>query len=199
MIKTILDKIKKLIKKIEVSKINYLNHRFKKYIIKYVEEDNLIKIINSNGDYKYVENNIANKVKIMEIIKDHKKEIDKKIKYYDNTKEDSKFIIISSAFFLIVLGCTFIFSFFVGSYILFILTFLSFTTTLVLFTMNTYKILLFREEVKRLKNIKNNKIVLDDKELKNIFIDCFTYLKNTFYSLVLKIVNLFDNIKVKFN
>ena len=65
--------------------------------------------------------------------------------------------------------------------------------------MNTYKILLFREEVKRLKNIKNNKIVLDDKELKNIFIDCFTYLKNTFYSLVLKIVNLFDNIKVKFN
>ena len=198
MIETIISKIKLFFKKLEVSKINYLNHKFKKYIIKYEEDKDNIKIYNSCGDYKIVKNTIPNKVKIMEIIKDHENEVQERINDYYKNEEDYKIIIISSALILIALGCTFIFSFFVGSYILFTLTLLSFVSMLVMFSMNTYNILINREEIKRLKNIKNNKIVLDDKELSNILKDSFTYIKTYFYEMVLKIIDLIDGIKVKF-
>ena len=79
MINTIKENIKEIYRKINLSKINYLNHKFKKYIVKYEEKNNKIKIYNSNGDYKLVENTIPNKVKIMEIIKEHKKEMENKI------------------------------------------------------------------------------------------------------------------------
>ena len=199
MIKTIIESMKLIIKKIELSKINYLNHKFKKYIIGYEEKGDKIKIINSTGDSKFVENNIPNKVKIMDIIKDHEIEIKNKINYYENKKDDYKIIILSSGLFLLVLGAIFIFSFFVGSYILLLLTLISFSISLVLFGMNTYKIVIFREEIKRLKYIKNNKNIYNENELKDIILDGFTYVKKYFYELILKIITLVDNIKVKFN
>ena len=199
MIKTIIESMKLIFKKIELSKINYLNHKFKKYIIGYEEKGDKIKIINSTGDSKFVENNIPNKVKIMDIIKDHEIEIKNKLNYYENKKDDYKIIILSSGLFLLVLGALFIFSFFVGSYILLLLTLISFSISLVLFGMNTYKIVIFREEIKRLKYIKNNKNIYSENELKDIIVDCLTYVKKYFYELILKIITLVDNIKVKFN
>lgn len=197
MINTIKKYLSNIIKRLELSKINFLNHKFRKFIIKYEIKNNKIKIYNSNGDYKIVDNTIPNKVKIMEIIKEHEQEIDKEIKYYNKNKEDYKIILISSSLFLIVLGFLFIFSFFVGNYILFILTLLSFIISLVLFIINTYKTLLFREEVKRLIRIKDNTIVLNDNELLDIFKDLFIYIKKYYYELITKIFKLFDNIKVK--
>ena len=199
MIKTIIESMKLIIKKIELSKINYLNQNFKKYSIGYEEKGDKIKIINSTGDSKFVENNIPNKVKIMDIIKDHEIEIKNKLNYYENKKDDYKIIILSSGLFLLVLGALFIFSFFVGSYILLLLTLISFSISLVLFGMNTYKIVIFREEIKRLKYIKNNKNIYSENELKDIILDGFTYVKKYFYELILKIITLVDNIKVKFN
>lgn len=199
MINTIIEKVKLIFKKIELSKINYFNHKFKKYIIGYEEKGDKIKILNSTGDYKFVDNNIPNKVKIMDIIKDHEIEIKNKINYYENKKDDYKIIIFSSGLFLLVLGVLFIFSFFVGSYVLLLLTFLSFSISLVLFCMNTYKITIFREEVKRLNYIKNSKNIYNENELKDIIIDSFTYAKKYFYEIILKIMSLVDNIKVKFN
>ena len=199
MIKTIIESMKLIFKKIELSKINYLNHKFKKYIIGYEEKGDKIKIINSTGDSKVVDNNIPNKVKIMDIIKDHEIEIKNKLNYYENKKDDYKIIIISSGLFLLVLGSLFIFSFFVGSYILLLLTLISFSISLVLFGMNTYKTVIFREEIKRLKYIQNNKNIYNENELKDIILDGFTYVKKYFYELILKIITLVDNIKVKFN
>ena len=198
MIETIIKKVKLFLRKLEVSKINYLNHKFKKYIIKYEEDKDNIKIYNSCGDYKIVKNTVPNKVKIMEIIKDHENEINERIEDYNNNKEDYKIIIISSALLLFALGCTFVFSFFVGSYILFFLTLFSFIVMLIMFSLNTYNTFINREEIKRLENIKNNKIILDDKELKSVFKDSFIYLKNYFYEIILKIIDLIDDIKVKF-
>lgn len=199
MIKTIIESMKLIIKKIELSKINYLNHKFKKYITGYEEKGDKIKIINSTGDSKVVDNNIPNKVKIMDIIKDHEVEMKNKINYYENKKDDYKIIILSSGLFLLVLGALFIFSFFVGSYILLLLTLISFSISLVLFSINTYKTLIFREEIKRLKYIKDNKNIYSENELKDIILDGFTYVKKYFYELILKIITLVDNIKVKFN
>ncbi len=199
MIETIKDKIILLRKKLELCKINYLNHKFKKYIVKYEEDEDNLKIYNSCGDCKVVKNTIPNKVKVMEIIKDHEKEIEEKIDLYENNKEDYKFIILSSGVTLFALGCTYIFSFFVGSYILFAVALLAFITMLSLFTINLYNTFINREEVKRLINIKENKIVLDDKELSAIAKDSFVYIKKYFYNIILKIMNLIDEIKVKFN
>ena len=53
---TIKEKINLFIKKIKLSKLNFLNHKFKKYIIKYEENENNIIIYNSNGDKKIVKN-----------------------------------------------------------------------------------------------------------------------------------------------
>ena len=199
MVNTIKDKVKELYRKICLSKINYLNHKFKKYIVKYEEQNNILKIYNSNGDFKYVDNNIANKVKIMEIIKEHHNEIDDKINYYESNKEDYKIIILLNAFLLCILGCVFIFSFFVGSYVFLLLSLFAFSINLTLFTVNTYKNVLFREEVKRLKLIKENKDILNDDEFLNIIFDSFVILKKGFYTLLMKIFELFENKKVNHN
>lgn len=198
MIETIVEKIKLFLKKVEVSKINYLNHKFKKYIVNYEEDEKNLKIYNSCGNYKIVKNTIPNKVKVMEIIKDHNKEIEDKITNYQDNKDDYKIIIISSGLVLIALGFTFVFSFFVGSYILFTLTLISFISMLIMFSMNLYNIIMTREEVHRLESIKDNKIVLNEKELKNILKDSFTYIKNGVYEIILKIIDLIDGIKIKF-
>lgn len=133
----------------------------------------------------------------MKIIKDHEKDMYKKIKYYEDKKEDFKIIIFSSGLLLSFLGFMFIFSFFVGSYILLLLSFLSFSTTLVLFTMNTYKILITREEIKRLKLIKENKDIYKISEIKDIILDSFTYIKNYFYETLTRIINLLEKNKSK--
>ena len=117
---------------------------------------------------------------------------------WNANKEDYKLVIISSGLILIALGFTFVFSFFVGSYILFTLTLLSFIAMLIMFSYNIYNIIINREEVKRLENLKNNKLVLDDRELSNIFKDIFTYIKNGFYGIILRILDLIDGIKIKF-
>lgn len=174
-----------------------MNSKFKKYIIKYIIEDNKIKIINSNGDFKYVENNIPNKVKIMEIIKEHEQEINSKIKNYENNNDDYKLIILSSGLLLCFLGIMFIFSFFVGSYILFLLSFLAFSIALVLFSINTYKIFINREEIKRLKLIKEDKNIYLESEIKDILFDSYKYIKNYIYELLTRIVDIFEKNKSK--
>lgn len=190
--------IKKIYNRLRLFRINFYNHKFRKYIVKYEEIGDKIKIINSNGNYKYVENNIPNKVKTMEIIKEHEMDIDKRIEYYDEKREDYKIIIISSALILITLGCIFGISFFFGSYPLLLISFISFSIVLYLFILSTYKIYIFREEIKHLKRIRINSEVLEF-EIKELIMDSFIIIKNKFYELVLKIISIIDNIKVKFN
>jgi len=193
----LIDLIKKIFTKIKLSKINFLNKKFKKYIIKYQIENSKIKITNSNGDFKIVDNTVPNKVKVMEIIKEHEKEIDRRIMNYENVKEDKKIIIMSSGLLLCFLGVLLIFSFFVGNFVLFYLAVISFSISLTLFLINTYKILIDREEIKRLKLIRDNKDIYESDELKEIFVDSLSYIKNYFYELVEKIKKIFEKNKSK--
>jgi len=198
MIKTIKEKLIKLFLRIKLSKINFLNHKFKKYIVKYEEKKGKLKIYNSNGDYKIIDSTIPNKVKVMEIIKEHQKEMDEKINLYEEKRDDNIIILLSTIFLLFVLGFVFIFSFFVGSYLFLILSLSSFSITLILFTLNTYKMLLFREEIKRFKLVKENKDIFNYNEFKDIILDTYTILKDKGYNLILKILSVLDNKKVKY-
>jgi len=56
---------------------------------------------------------------------------------------------------------------------------------------------LFREEVKRLKLIKDNKNIFKTSELKEIVFDSFVILKDKIYNVVLKIFDILDSKKVK--
>ncbi len=192
MIKEIRNIFSTILKRIELKKINFLNHKFKKYIVKFEEEDNNLKIYNSNGDYKIVENNILNKVKAMEIINVHNKEIDEKINYYDNKKEDYKFIILLNSLILLFFGFFFIISFFLGNYVIFFFILLSYILSFIISSIYFYNIMLFREEVKRLKYIKEDKLVYDDYEIINLFKDVFNYIKLSFKECLLRISNLFE-------
>jgi len=198
MINTIKEKLIKLFLRIKLSKINFLNHKFKKYIVKYEEKKGKLKIYNSNGDYKIIDSTIPNKVKVMEIIKEHQKEMDEKINLYEEKRDDNIIILLSTIFLLFVLGFVFIFSFFVGSYLFLILSLSSFSITLILFTLNTYKMLLFREEIKRFKLVKENKDIFNYNEFKDIILDTYTILKDKGYNLILKILSVLDNKKVKY-
>ena len=190
--------IKNIINRLRLFKINFYNHKFRKYIVKYEEIGDRLKIINSNGNYKFVENNIPNKVKTMEIIKEHQEDMNKRIEYYNSKKDDYKIIIISSALILITLGCIFGISFFFGSYPLLLVSFVSFSILLYLFILSTYKIYIFREEIKHLEYIIGNKEIFES-EIKEIIKDSFIILKDKYYDIVLKIITIIDNIKVKFN
>ena len=192
MIKEIRNIFSTILKKIELKKINFLNHKFKKYIVKFEEEDNNLKIYNSNGDYKIVENNILNKVKAMEIINVHNKEIDEKINYYNNKKEDYKFIILLNSLILLFFGFFFIISFFLGNYVIFFFILLSYILSFIISSIYFYNIMLFREEVKRLKYIKEDKLIYDDYEIINLFKDIFSYIKLSFKECLLRISNLFE-------
>ena len=198
MINILKNYVKKVLKSIELSKINFLNHKFRKFIVKYEINKDKIKIYNSNGDYKIIDNTVPNKVKIMEIVKDHEIQMNKVIDYYDKNKDDYRIIIMSSSLFLIVLGFLFIFSFFVGNYLLFIMILISFIISFVLYTIYLYKTLLYREEVKRFRNIKNNILILDNNELLEILKDSFTYIKNYFYIVITRLIKIFDSLRVKF-
>lgn len=190
--------IKIILKKIKLLKLNFLNHKFKKYIIDYKEIDDNLEVKNSNGNTKIIKNTIANKVKLMEIIKSHKMEIQNRANYYDNVKEDYKYIMLLSEILILSIGLIFVLSFFTGSYILFSITLLSFILTLVLYLINAYKILLFRAEVKRLKRILNNENIFeDDNELLEIFKELFVTLKNRISEFIGKITLIFENRKYK--
>jgi len=58
--------------------------------------------------------------------------------------------------------------------------------------------LLFREEIKRFKLVKENKDIFNYNEFKDIILDTYTILKDKGYNLILKILSVLDNKKVKY-
>ena len=191
--------IRSIGKRITLSKINFLNHKFKKFIVKYEVKDNKIKVYNSNGDYKLVDNTIQNKVKIMEIVKEHEKVINDEIEYYYNNKEDYKIVLFISLITLIVFGFFSLFTFFIGNYYLLILSIILFLSALFLYVYNFSRIYIFREEIKRLESIKEGRLVLNEDEIYEFFKDLYIIIKDYVYNLILKIMNVKDRIKVKTN
>ena len=131
-------------------------YKFKKYIIKYEIIKDKIKVIESSGKEKYVENNFYNRVKLEETIKEHKEEINLKISYYSNKEDEYEIILFINAFVLIVLGFIFIFSFFIGDITFFLLTLTIISLYLLIFINFLSRIVIFREEVNRLKEIIND-------------------------------------------
>lgn len=176
-----------IVNKIRIIKTKLFNHKFKKYIIDYNEKGDKLEIINSSNEHKYINNNIANKTKIIEIIKDHKEEINLKISYYENKKEEYKIMLLFNECILILLGFIFLFSFFMGETLFFLLALLIFGIYLLIFINYTHRILIFREEINLLKSLnKNNEYNLEYINIKNIIDNTKYSLNNIKFNNILK-------------
>lgn len=169
-----------VLRKIRCLKNKFFGRNYKKYIIKFEEVEGKIKICNSLNEYRYINNSVVNKVKLMEIIKDHKEEINNKIEYYYNKREDYKIIFLANEIALLILGCIFLFSFFIGDTIFFLMSLFILSIYLLIFINYSYRILLLREEVKRLESLYEEeysyvffenlkKLIVDIKVNMNVF------------------------------
>ena len=156
--------------KLHMIKNEILNYNFKKYIIDYEEIGKKIKIVNSNYEIKYVNNTIPNKVKILEIIKEDKKEIKSKIEYFNSKKDDYKIIIMFNEIILLFLGLIFMSSFFIGDLIFFTISLISLFLYFLIFLNYFKKIYFLAEEINILNEIlsNNNYDLSITKELKNL-------------------------------
>ena len=116
MFKTLGDKVK-----------NYFYHHYGKYAVEYQIEGDKIKVISNIGLYRYVPNTKANIRKLDEAILKNKITIAEKIDDYEKTNESRAKMLLFNISMILFSGLSIVFAFFSGSYILFLLSVISFS------------------------------------------------------------------------
>ena len=115
MFKTLEEKVK-----------NYFYHHYGKYAIEYQIEGDKIKVISNIGLYRYVPNTKSNIKKLDEAILKNKLTIAEKIDDYERTNESRAKMLLFNISMILFSGISIVFAFFSGSYILFLLSVISF-------------------------------------------------------------------------
>lgn len=116
MFKTLEEKVK-----------NYFYHHYGKYAVEYQIEGDKIKVISNIGLYRYVPNTKANIKKLDEAILKNKITIAEKIDDYEKTNESRAKMLLFNIAMILFSGLSIVFAFFSGSYILFLLSVISFS------------------------------------------------------------------------
>ncbi|MDE6292190.1 MAG: hypothetical protein K2L98_00755 [Bacilli bacterium] len=149
--------IYKIIHNLGLKKDRIFNHYFKKYVIDYKIEDEKIKIIASNGKYRFVKNNKTNMKKINQAIVKNKVEIASRIDNYEaHSTERLTVLVINIA---LLLGCGIIvpFSFFTGYYLFFLLSIIAFSLSVVTTSISGFNYYMLVKEIQYLKKITGYK------------------------------------------
>ncbi|MBQ7240017.1 MAG: hypothetical protein IJS56_01110 [Bacilli bacterium] len=116
MFKTLEEKVK-----------NYFYHHYGKYAIEYQIEGDKIKVISNIGLYRYVPNTKSNIKKLDEAIIKNKVTIAEKIDDYERTNESRAKMLLFNISMILFSGLSIVFAFFSGSYLLFLLSVISFS------------------------------------------------------------------------
>ena len=116
MFKTLEEKVK-----------NYFYHHYGKYAVEYQIEGDKIKVISNIGLYRYVPNTKSNIKKLDEAILKNKITIAEKIDNYEKTNESRAKMLLFNISMILFSGLSIVFAFFSGSYILFLLSLISFS------------------------------------------------------------------------
>jgi hypothetical protein len=116
MFKTLEEKVK-----------NYFYHHYGKYAIEYQIEGDKIKVISNIGLYRYVPNTKSNIKKLDEAILKNKITIAEKIDNYEKTNESRAKMLLFNISMILFSGISIVFAFFSGSYLLFLLSLISFS------------------------------------------------------------------------
>ena len=116
MFKTLEEKVK-----------NYFYHHYGKYAVEYQIEGDKIKVISNIGLYRYVPNTKSNIKKLDEAILKNKITIAEKIDNYEKTNESRAKMLLFNISMILFSGLSIVFAFFSGSYLLFLLSLISFS------------------------------------------------------------------------
>lgn len=145
-----------------IKKVNDKQHEVSKsysskYVIGYEFIDGKIKINSSNGDSRIVKNTKSNLKKIDKIVVESKIDIAKKIDGYEATFIDRLYVLLFCMILVVSLGFVSIFSFFIGSMVLFLISILSFSCAVIFSSFIGITYYLTMLDIRKLKSITGYK------------------------------------------
>ncbi len=142
-----------VLQELESKKQKVLNHYFKKYVVDYKIEEDQIKIIASNGNYRTVKNTQTNIKKINQAIVKNKVEIASRIDDYESHSMERLAVLIINIFLLLGCGIIVPFSFFTGYYLFFLLSILAFSLSVVTTSISGFNYYILVKEIQNLKKL----------------------------------------------
>lgn len=149
--------INKVFKELDKKKKGYLYNHFTKYIVEYKLEGDKIRVYSNLGKSRIVENTRQNQIKINQTIVRNKINIAKKIDEYEATGKERVLVLLFNSFLLICSGAMIPLTFFIGNYVLFILSILIFSISTVATSIIALNYYVLISEIKNLKNITGYK------------------------------------------
>lgn len=147
----------KLLKKLDRKKKEILYHHYTKYITDYKIEGDNIRIYSSIGGSRLVKNTKENQAKLNRVIVQSKIDIAGKIDKYEKTSSERLLVLLLNIAFLSLSGMFIPLTFFIGNYVIFLLSIIIFsfaTLTTSIITLDYYFIV---KEVSHLKMITGYK------------------------------------------
>lgn len=154
---------KGLFNELENKKFGILSKNFKKYVVDYKIKDNNIRVYNTNGDYRIIKNTKSNVSKLNKTIVKNKLEIIKKIDEYENDEKERLIILIINCLLLIGTGITVPLTLFMGSYLIFLLSIILFSFSVLTTSITTINYYLQVKEIQNLKRITGYKKEMEFK------------------------------------
>lgn len=145
------------IKSLKLKKRILFNQYFKKYVVDYKVEDDYIKIISSNGNYRTVKNTKTNERKINQAIVKNKVEIASRIDDYEAHSMERLTVLIINIILLFGCGIIVPFSFFTGYYLFFLLSIIAFSLSVVTTSISGFNYYILVKEIQNLKRVTGYK------------------------------------------
>lgn len=159
----------KFLKKLEKKKRLFFNKRFTKYVVDYKIEDDNIRIYSNIGASRLVKNTKENERKLNKEIVKNKIAIASRIDEYGNTSFERLLVIFVNMIFLVASGSFVPFTFFMGNYLLFMLSIILFSFATLTTSIIGFNYYILIKEIKNLKKITGYKKDLEiNISLKNI-------------------------------
>ncbi len=150
MFKTLEEKVK-----------NYFYHHYGKYAVEYQIEGDKIKVISNIGLYRYVPNTKSNIKKLDEAILKNKITIAEKIDNYEKTNESRAKMLLFNISMILFSGLSIVFAFFSGSYLLFLLSLISFSICTFAASTSGLTYFILVSEIRNLKRATGYKLDLE--------------------------------------
>ncbi|MCR5483586.1 MAG: hypothetical protein K6E99_04220 [Bacilli bacterium] len=165
-----------MFKSLEEKVKNYFYHHYGKYAIEYHIEGDKIKVISNIGLYRYVPNTKTNIKKLDEAIIKNKITIAEKIDDYEKTNESRAKMLLFNISMILFSGLSVVFAFFSGSYLLFLLSVISFSVCVFAASTSGLTYFILVSEIRNLKRATGYKQELEiempklnTKNIKNKF------------------------------
>ena len=152
------NKIKEISERMEQKRMAYLTAKFERFIVDYKIEGDHIKVISNVGDYRIIKNTKSNRAKVYHAIIENKINISKKIDAYEKSEKERLVIFSINILLLCFMGAIVPASFFMGSYLLFMLAIIFFTFCVFTVSISGVNYYVIASEIRNLKFITGYKM-----------------------------------------